>query len=275
MNPIYALANQKGGVGKTTSCINIAAALAARGQKVLLLDMDPQGNATMGSGLDKQSIVSSMTELLLGEANVFEVIQKNTPAGYDLIASNSDLTAAEVSLIKKEKRETILKEALKPICGQYDVMLMDCPPALNMLTLNALVCARAVIIPMQCEYFALEGLSDLLHTVSEIKKTLNPAIEIMGIIRTMFDPRNRLAVEVSDQLIQHFGNQVFQTIIPRNIRLAEAPSHGLPIAMYDKASRGAASYMTLAAEVLKRHQAFLGSVTEKSEAQLCPISVED
>lgn len=249
---IIALTNQKGGVGKTTSCVNLAASLVAMGERVLLCDIDPQGNATMGSGVDKSQLDATMNDLLRQEATIFEVIIHNTPAGYDLIPANSDLTEAEVGLLKKTNKERQLQESLHSIQENYDFILIDCPPALNMLTLNALTAADSVIIPMQCEYFALEGLSDLLNTISQLKHTVNPHLQISGIIRTMFDPRNRLATEVSDQLIKHFGNKVYQTVIPRNVRLAEAPSHGLPAHLYDKSSRGAAAYMVLAGEVIKR-----------------------
>lgn len=249
---IIAFANQKGGVGKTTSCVNLAASLVAMGERVLLCDIDPQGNATMGSGVDKSLIEVTMNDLLQGDANLTEVILHNTPAGYDLIPANSDLTAAEIGLLKKQNKERQLGDQLNLVREQYDFILIDCPPALNMLTLNALTAADAVIIPMQCEYFALEGLSDLLNTISQLKQTVNPHLQVTGIIRTMFDPRNRLAIEVSDQLIKHFGNKVYQTVIPRNVRLAEAPSHGLPAHLYDKGSRGAAAYMALANEIVKR-----------------------
>jgi chromosome partitioning protein len=278
VDKVYSLANQKGGVGKTTSCVNLAAALAARGERVLLLDMDPQGNASMGSGVNKHGVSSSMVDLLLGEAPLTQVIIPNTPAGYDLVPANSDLTAAEVTLLKRDERELVLRRALKDIDLKYDFVLIDCPPALNMLTLNALAASDGVIVPMQCEYFALEGLSDLLNTIKQIKQSINPSLEIMGIIRTMFDTRNRLCSEVSDQLIEHFGNKVFQTAIPRNVRLAEAPSHGLPIQLYDKSSRGAAAYMTLAAEVLRRHKQrypknSVSKVTVKTSEEACPSSI--
>ncbi len=255
---VFAFANQKGGVGKTTSCLNLAASLAAQQQRVLLFDLDPQGNATMGSGVDKGSVACSVNELLLGEATIDEVIVRGTPAGYDVVPANSDLTAAEVALIKVPGKERQLRSAMGPVLTHYDWILIDCPPTLNMLTLNALTASDAVIVTMQCEYFALEGLSDLMSTITQLKQTVNPHLKVGGILRTMFDPRNRLSVDVSSQLIAHFGTQVFQTVIPRNIRLAEAPSHGLPVLLYDRSSRGAAAYMALAAEWMHRF-------TEKSE----------
>lgn len=249
---VLAFANQKGGVGKTTSCVNIAASLVTYQQRVLLLDLDPQGNATMGSGVDKSSLPASMNDLLLGELPIEETIVRATPAGYDLIGSNSDLTEAEAVLVKKGQQEYQLKNALTQVLEDYDYIVMDCPPSLNMLTINALTAANAVVIAMQCEYYALEGLSDLVSTITQLQQTRNPSLRIRGIIRTMFDARNRLCVEVSKQLIQHFGDLVFQTTIPRNIRLAEAPSHGLPGHLYDKSSKGAIAYRVLAGEMLKR-----------------------
>lgn len=260
---IYAFANQKGGVGKTTSCVNIAASLAALNQRVLLIDLDPQGNATMGSGVDKNSVDFTVNDLLQSKTTIEEVIVRQTPGGYDLIASNSDLTAADVVLLKKGQQQQVLANALEPIKEDYDFVLLDCPPSLSMLTVNAMVAADAVIIAMQCEYFALEGLSDLLNTISQLQATVNPRLHIGGIIRTMYDGRNRLSSEVSNQLISHFGNKVFQTVIPRNIRLAEAPSYGLPIYLYEKSSRGSSAYMTLAGELLKRHQTANKSIVEK------------
>ena len=251
-NKVFAFTNQKGGVGKTTSCINLAASLAAQSQKVLVLDMDPQGNATMGSGVDKSSVSVSMNELLLDTVSVWEALIHNTPAGYDLVPANGDLTEAEVALTKVSGKEHQLREALIPTLEEYDWIVIDCPPALNMLTVNALTASQAAIVTMQCEYFALEGLSDLLNTVNQLKQTVNPQLKIGGILRTMFDARNRLAVDVSAQLVQHFGGGVFQTVIPRNIRLAEAPSHGLPVHLYDRGSRGAAAYMAFAAEWMHR-----------------------
>jgi len=248
---VIAFANQKGGVGKTTSCVNTAASLSALQRRVLLIDLDPQGNATMGSGIDKFTLNASMNEILQGEAYVHDAMQE-TEAGFYLLGANGDLTAAEVALLKKPKQEQQLKNALKPVQAEFDYILIDCPPSLNMLTLNALVAAGSVIIPMQCEYYALEGLSALVDTIEQIRGTLNEKLEIEGIVRTMFDSRNRLSIDVSKQLIEHFGKKVYKTIVPRNIRLAEAPSYGIPILLYDKNSKGAESYIGLAKEIIKK-----------------------
>lgn len=253
-NQILAFANQKGGVGKTTCCINLAASLVLSKKRVLLCDLDPQGNATMGSGVDKNAIELTMNELLQGKAKVQDVIIKQTPAGYDLIPANSDLTAAEVVLVKKQAQPLSLAKALESVREDYDYIFLDCPPSLNMLTVNALAASDGIVIAMQCEYFALEGLTDLVQTMKQIQSTLNPRLEVKGIIRTMFDGRNRLAAEVSSQLVQHFKNKVFQTVIPRNVRLAEAPSYGLPVQLYDKSSRGSSAYLALAGEFLRREK---------------------
>jgi chromosome partitioning protein len=250
---VIAFANQKGGVGKTTSCVNIAAALKASNYKILLIDLDPQGNATMGSGIDKNGVEYTVNDVLQGDIKVKEAIVTNTPSGYALLPANGDLTVAEVALLRKPHQERNLKEALDTLQDSYSLIVIDCPPSLNMLTLNALVAADSVIIPMQCEYYALEGLSALMNTIEQVKRNLNPQLKIEGIIRTMYDPRNRLSTEVSAQLIAHFGNRVYQTVIPRNVRLAEAPSHGVPIMLYDKTSRGSESYMALAKEILKQN----------------------
>jgi len=254
LNKIIAFANQKGGVGKTTSSVNFAAALSSIQQKVLLIDLDPQGNATVGSGIDKDKAEATVNEVLQEEIAVEKAIIRRTGAGYDLLAANSDLTAAEVALLRKPQQESNLKKALHSIRGNYDFIVIDCPPSLNMLTLNALVAADSVIIPLQCEFYALEGLSALMNTIEQVKRTLNPALMIEGIVRTMYDPRNRLSTEISAQLVAHFGTKVYQTVIPRNIRLAEAPSHGIPILLYDKNSKGSEAYMGFAREFLKQHK---------------------
>ena len=251
---VIACANQKGGVGKTTSCVNLAASLHWAKKKVLLVDLDPQGNATMGSGVNKNNLTVSLNDVLLEQVPVADAIVRYTPGGYDLLPANSDLTAAEVTLVKMKQREQKLKKILSYIYKDFDFVLMDCPPSLNMLTLNALVAADSVIIPMQCEYYALEGLSALLNTLRQIKKELNPELYVEGIIQTMYDPRNRLSQDVAKQLKEHFGEKVYKTVIPRNVRLAEAPSHGVPVLLYDKGSRGAAAYLALAGEILRSQQ---------------------
>jgi len=251
---ILAVVNQKGGVGKTTTSVNLAAALAHAGHRTLLVDLDPQGNATMGSGINKMTVDASTYEVLMGEKEITEVIIPSAESGYDLLPGNSDLTGAEVALLEELAREVRLRQALEQVSGNYDFIFIDCPPALNMLTVNALVAASSVLIPMQCEYYALEGLTDLLTSIEKIRKYLNPGLRIEGLVRTMYDPRNNLATEVSAQLLEHFGDQVYQTIIPRNVRLAEAPSYGLPVLKYDKTSRGALAYLELAVEVLRREK---------------------
>lgn len=253
MARIIAVANQKGGVGKTTTAINLAASLAATKKNVLLVDLDPQGNATMGSGVPKNELELSSVDILMGECDIEEAIVYGTEAGYHLIGANADLTAAEVGLLDHENRERRLSSSLEKIRSNYDYILVDCPPALSMLTINALTAADGVMIPMQCEYYALEGLTDLVATIERIRDQLNPALEIQGILRTMYDPRNSLTQEVSEQLNSHFGEKVYRTCIPRNVRLAEAPSYGLPALVYDKASRGALAYLALAGEILRRN----------------------
>jgi chromosome partitioning protein len=255
MKRVIAVANQKGGVGKTTTAVNLAASLAATRRRVLLLDLDPQGNATMGSGIDKSQLQSSSVDVLLGDVELGAALVRVDPGGFDLLPANQDLTAAEVRLLTMlAGRETKLRSALVPLRESYDVILIDCPPALNMLTVNSLVAADSVLIPMQCEYYALEGLSALVGTIEQIRDAANENLEIEGILRTMFDPRNNLANEVSAQLIMHFGDKVFRTIIPRNIRLAEAPSFGKPVLFHDRESRGALAYLALAGEMIRREE---------------------
>ncbi|WP_305805774.1 ParA family protein [Stenotrophomonas sp. YIM B06876] len=251
MARIIAIANQKGGVGKTTTAVNLAAALAAAPKRVLLVDLDAQGNATTGSGVNKREVAASTCDVLLGENSAAE-IRVAAPEGFDLLPGNIDLTAAEIRLMDQPAREQRLKQALAPIRGQYDFILIDCPPALSLLTLNALAAADSVIVPMQCEYYALEGLSALVETIDALKVDLNPALEIEGVLRTMFDVRNNLANAVSAQLTEYFGDKVFRTIVPRNVRLAEAPSHGQSILGYDRSSRGGVAYLGLAGEIIRR-----------------------
>lgn len=249
---ILAITNQKGGVGKTTTCVNLAASLASLKKRVLLIDLDPQGNASTGSGIDKAHLKLSIYHVLLDEKTLKEVIVKSEKGGFDVAPSNRELAGAEVELVNEIARETRLKAAIAKIADAYDYVLLDCPPALNLVTVNALTAANAVMIPMQCEYYALEGLSDLVNTIKKVRAHLNPTLEIEGLLRTMFDNRNMLATQVSGQLISHFGKKVYETVIPRNIRLAEAPSYGLPVLSYDKSSKGALAYLELAAEIIKK-----------------------
>jgi len=251
---IIAVANQKGGVGKTTTCVNLAAAFARMNYPVALLDLDPQGNATTGCGIDPRKLMVSACEVLLGERSVEETFLQPEGLEFDLLPSNGDLTAAEVFLLQQDEREYALKRALEPVLGHYDWVFIDCPPSLNMLTLNALAAADSILIPMQCEYYALEGLSALLNTIEQIRTGVNPNLEIEGLLRTMYDGRNNLATAVSDQLIENFGDRVYRTLIPRNIRVAEAPSYGLPVLLYDPRSKGALAHVALAGEMLRRYE---------------------
>ena len=254
MGKIVAIANQKGGVGKTTTCINLAASMAATKRKVLVIDLDPQGNATMASGVDKYQVDATAYELLVEDVPFDEVVCRKTSGNYDLIAANGDVTAAEINLMEGFAREVRLKNALASVRDNYDFIFIDCPPSLNLLTINAMAAADSVLVPMQCEYFALEGLTALMDTISKLAAVVNENLRIEGLLRTMYDPRNRLSNEVSDQLKKHFGNKVYRTVIPRNVRLAEAPSHGKPAMYYDKYSAGAKAYLALAGEMLRREE---------------------
>lgn len=251
MAKTIAIVNQKGGVGKTTTSINLAASFAMMKRSVLLIDLDPQGNATVGSGIDRADCSSTTNEVLLEQIEIMEAIVK-TEGKYDLLPTNHELIEAEVQLMQMVQRESRLKNILKKIQAQYDYIMIDCPPSLNILTVNSLVAADSVLIPVQCEYYALEGLKGLLNTIEQVQITINPKLHIEGLLRTMYDGRNRLALDVSAQLLQHFPNRVYRTVIPRNVRLAEAPSHGLPIIQYDEKSQGAMAYLTLAGEMLRR-----------------------
>lgn len=254
MGKIIAVANQKGGVGKTTTSVNLSASLVSLGYRVLLVDLDAQGNATMGCGVDKHQLETSAYDILTGKAFISDAVVNVDPDGLDLLPGNSDLTAVQVELVDRIGRERVLAEALASCRDEYHFVIIDCPPALNILTLNALVSADSVLIPMQCEYYALEGLSDLVDTLQNVQGMVNPDLHIEGILRTMHDTRSRLGADVSAQLLEHFGNEVLETIVPRNIRLAEAPSHGQSIGKYDKGSKGAMAYLALAEEIIRRNQ---------------------
>lgn len=249
---IFCVANQKGGVGKTTTCVNLAAGLAKIGQRVLLVDLDPQGNATMGSGVDKRQLLGSVYQVLLGEKSVAETLTRAEKCGYDVLGANRDLAGAEVELVDLDEREKRLKHALDAVSSEYDFVLIDCPPALSLLTLNGLCSAHGVVVPMQCEYFALEGLADLVNTIKQVHANLNPDLQIIGLLRVMFDPRITLQQQVSEQLREHFGDKVFATIIPRNVRLAEAPSYGLPGVVFDPSAKGSQAFIAFAQEMVQR-----------------------
>jgi len=252
MAKIFCVANQKGGVGKTTTTVNLAAGLAQVGQRVLVVDLDPQGNATMGSGIDKRALELSIYDVLLESASVAEARQRNEKVGYDVLGANRELAGAEVELVELERRERRLKAAIAAADADYDFVLIDCPPSLSMLTLNGLCSAHGVVVPMQCEYFALEGLSDLVNTIKQVHANLNPDLQIIGLLRVMFDPRITLQQQVSEQLKSHFGDKVFDTVIPRNVRLAEAPSYGLPGVVFDPTSKGAQAFVDFAREMVRR-----------------------
>lgn len=254
MTKIYAIANQKGGVGKTTTCVNLAASLVATKKRVLLVDLDPQGNATMGSGVNKNEVEKSIYDVITGRESIKDCLVLSESGKYQVLPANGDLTAAEVEMLALDNKERRLQNALDQVREQFDYILIDCPPSLNMLTLNALTACDGVIIAMQCEYYALEGLSALVGTINQIQKVLNPNLKIEGLLRTMYDPRNSLTNDVSAQLQQHFGDRLYRTCIPRNVRLAEAPSFGMPVLAFDRQSKGAIAYLALAGEILRRNE---------------------
>ena len=272
MAKIIAIANQKGGVGKTTTAINLCAALGETRRKVLLIDLDPQGNATTGSGVDKEALALSICDVLLGDCSSAEAIVKPEHIQYHVLPGNADLTAAEVQLMSENGRERRLADALTSVANDYEYIYIDCPPALNVLTLNAFVAADGVLIPMQCEYYALEGLSSLLRTIRQVQSSVNTRLRIEGILRTMFDGRNKLGHEVSNQLIEHFESKVYRTVIPRNIRLAEAPSFGKPIVYYDKSSRGSIAYLALAGEIIRREVSRQVASAQEEKAAESPVT---
>jgi chromosome partitioning protein len=252
MSRIFCIANQKGGVGKTTTTVNLAAGLAQIGQRVLLVDLDPQGNATMGSGVDKRALTTTIYDVLLESVSIAEAVQRSTSGGYDVLGANRELAGAEIELVALERRNERLRGALKEVADRYDFVLIDCPPSLSLLTLNGLCSAHGVIVPMQCEYFALEGVSDLVNTIKQVHANLNRDLELIGLLRVMFDPRITLQAHVSEQLKAHFGDKVFNTVIPRNVRLAEAPSYGQPGVVFDPSSRGAVAFVQFAHEMVAR-----------------------
>jgi chromosome partitioning protein len=255
MSRIFCIANQKGGVGKTTTTVNLAAGLARLGRKVLVVDLDPQGNATMGSGIDKRTLDPSVYDVLLESASIVETRRPSPKGGYDVVGANRELAGAEVELVGLERRDRRLRSALAAVDDAYDFVLIDCPPSLSLLTLNGLACAHGVVVPMQCEYFALEGLSDLVNTIKQVHANINPELEVIGILRVMFDARITLQAQVSEQLKAHFGDRVFDTVIPRNVRLAEAPSYGMPGLVFDPASKGALAFLDFAREMAARADA--------------------
>ncbi|MBT9611221.1 MAG: ParA family protein [Aquabacterium commune] len=259
MPHIFCIANQKGGVGKTTTTVNLAAGLAREGQRVLIIDLDPQGNATMGSGVDKRTLAQTVYDVLLEDASIAEARVRSDKAGYDVLGANRELAGAEVELVNLERRDRRLKTAIEAAAADYDFVLIDCPPSLSLLTLNGLTCAHGVIVPMQCEYFALEGLTDLVNTVKQVHANLNRELQLIGLLRVMFDPRITLQQQVSDQLKSHFGDKVFDTVIPRNVRLAEAPSYGLPGVVFDPSSKGAQAFVAFAQELVRRVAPSLGA----------------